>query len=96
MKGPRQFERAGLRRNTVNVRAHRGWTAQAIGAPADGAIRCRFCGEAGHHGSTCAAPIRRGWGWPGWESELPPEPPETTDTALNARRPKKPKAKPKE
>lgn len=54
-------------------RNHRGWTAQAIGRDVgpkggDGAI-CRYCGEVGHHPLDCVRPIRRGWGWPGWEDE---------------------------
>ena len=47
-------------------RAARGYTAQAAAAPKN-RRSCRFCGEL-HRARRCSAPIRRGWGWPGWEN----------------------------
>ncbi len=46
-------------------RRQRGYTVQAIGSPVKRC--CRFCGEY-HRARLCGAPIRRGWGWPGWET----------------------------
>jgi len=47
-------------------RRARGYTVQAVSSTVRRA--CRFCGEY-HRARLCGAPIRRGFGWPGWEAE---------------------------
>jgi len=47
-------------------RRNRGYTVQAVASTVRRA--CRFCGEY-HRARLCTAPIRRGWGAPGWETE---------------------------
>lgn len=47
-------------------RVLRAYTIQAANSPVRGA--CRYCGER-HYAPRCSAPVRRGWGYPGWEKE---------------------------
>lgn len=48
-----------------------GFTVQAVSSPNRRA--CRFCGAPmkAHRARDCGTPVRRGWGYPGWENEDP-------------------------
>ena len=39
-------------------------------APAND-LRCDLCGATSGHAPDCVFPVRRGWGWTGWETETP-------------------------